>query len=111
MKLLAAISVCFLAVAAQDNPADQRKHLSVPTATNIRPLSVAAAQIERESQYPAVIHLKGEVEIKTPVCVAGGPGTALVCAGYVVLRADAADLHEDSGAVEATGNVRVTREK
>ena len=96
---------------AQDNTADQRKHLSVPTATSIRPLSVAAAQIERGSEYPAVIHLKGDVEIRTPVCVTSGPGTALVCAGYLVLRADAANLHEDSGAVEASGNVRVTREK
>jgi lipopolysaccharide assembly outer membrane protein LptD (OstA) len=43
--------------------------------------------------------------------VASGPGTALACAGYVVVRADQADLHEDSGEVEATGNVRVTREK
>jgi hypothetical protein len=112
MKLpLALLFVCALTFGAQDNPVDQRKHLSVPTATSVRPLSVAAAQIERGGHYPSIIHLKGDVEIRTPVCVAGGPGTALACAGYVVLRADAADLHEGSGTVEASGNVRVTREK
>jgi lipopolysaccharide assembly outer membrane protein LptD (OstA) len=108
---LAAFSVCALAFAAQDNPADQRKHLSVPTTTYVRPVSVAAAQIERGPQYPSIIHLKGDVEIRTPVRVATGTGTELACAGYVVLRADQADFHEDSGAVEASGNVRVTREK
>jgi len=68
-------------------------------------------EIDRGTQYPSVIHLKGNVEIRTPVCVAAGPGTALACAGYVVVRADQADLHEDTGEVEASGNVRVTREK
>ena len=75
------------------------------------PLSVAALGIEREGDYPAVIHLKGSVEIKTPVCTKEGQGSALHCDGYVVLRADQADLREDSGQIEAQGNVRVTREK
>jgi lipopolysaccharide assembly outer membrane protein LptD (OstA) len=71
-------------------------------------MSVAALGIEREGDYPAVIHLKGRVEIKTPVCTKEG---VLHCDGYVVLRADQADLQEDSGQIEARGNVRVTREK
>lgn len=111
MKLpLAALAVCALVLTAQDRPAEL-KHLSVPTATSVRPVEVAALEVVRELPYPSVIHLKGSVEIKTPVCLVTGPGTAQSCAGYVVLHADQADLHEDSGQIEASGSVRVTREK
>ncbi len=75
------------------------------------PCRLPRSGIEREGDYPAVIHLKGSVEIKTPVCTKEGQGSALHCDGYVVLRADQADLREDSGQIEARGNVRVTREK
>jgi lipopolysaccharide assembly outer membrane protein LptD (OstA) len=112
MKLaIAALLLCVLAYAAQDNPSDPRKHISVPTTTNVRPVQAAAAEIERGTEYPSVIHLRGNVEIRTPMCVAAGPGTALSCAGYVVVRADRAEVHEDTGDIEATGNVRITREK
>ncbi|MGO9256996.1 MAG: hypothetical protein ACLQU1_11930 [Bryobacteraceae bacterium] len=112
MKLsLAALAVCTLALTAQDNPAGQLKHLSVPTATSLRPVSVAAMEIEIGLPYPSVIHLKGSVEIRTPVCVVTGPGNAWTCNGSVVLRADEADLHEDTGQIEASGNVKVTRER
>jgi lipopolysaccharide assembly outer membrane protein LptD (OstA) len=107
----AALLVCALGYAAQDNPSDQRKHISVPTTTNERPVQVRAAEIEHQAQYPSVLHLKGNVEIRTPMCVATGPGTALACDGYVVVRADRADVHEDTGEIEATGNVRITREQ
>ena len=111
IRFLAALTVCTLTLAAQDYPAGQLKRLSVPTTTSLTPLSVAALDIEREGLYPSVIHLKGSVEIKTPVCVKAGPASALSCAGYIVLRADAADFHEGSGQIEARGNVTVTREE
>jgi hypothetical protein len=107
---LAVLAVCTLALTAQDYPAGQLKRLSVPTTTNVNPISVAALGIEREGQYPGIIHLKGSVEIKTPVCVKAGQGSALFCDGYVVLHADQADFHEGSGQTEARGNVTVTRE-
>jgi hypothetical protein len=110
-RSLAALAVCTLALTAQDYPAGQRKSLSVPTTTSVKPLSVAALDIEREGLYPSVIHLKGSVEIKTPVCLKAGPSHALYCAGYIVLHADAADFHEGSGQIEARGNVTVTREE
>jgi hypothetical protein len=109
--LLAALCGSALVLAAQDKPADQRKHLSVPTPTSATPIRIAASEIERGATYPSVIHLKGDVEIRTPVCVTTGPGTQTACAGYIVMRADEADFHEDSGEVEARGTVRVTREK
>jgi lipopolysaccharide assembly outer membrane protein LptD (OstA) len=111
IRFLAAIAVSTVALTAQDYPAGQLKHLSVPTSTNAPPIRVAALGIEREGDYPAIIHLKGSVEIKTPVCTKEGQGSVLNCDGYVVLRADQADLQEDSGQIEARGSVRVTREK
>lgn len=108
---LAAAATGILTLAAQQYPDGQLKRLTIPTTTNVQPLSAAALYVEREGDYPSIVHLKGSVEIKTPVCLVVGPGTVQHCAGYVVLRADEADLHEDSGQIEARGNVRVTREK
>lgn len=110
---VAALVVCALALTAQEKPTARLKHLSVPTVTSVRPLSVSAGEIERGLPYPSLIHLKGNVEIRTPVCIVNGPGDARswVCDGSVVLRADEAVLHEDSGRIEASGNVRVTRER
>jgi lipopolysaccharide assembly outer membrane protein LptD (OstA) len=108
---LAALALSALSLTAQTYPPGQLKRLTVPTRTSLSPLSVSALEIEREGEYPAIIHLKGSVEIKTPVCVKGVPGNALFCAGYVVLHADQADFHEDSGQTEAQGNVTVTREQ
>lgn len=112
MKVIAgALAACSLTLIAQEYPAGQLKHLSVPTTTNGKPLAVAALEVERGFPYPSVIHLKGAVEIRTPVCVLTGAGTALSCAGYLVLRADEADLREQTGEVEARGHVTLTREK
>ena len=66
-------------------------------------------EIDRELQYPSVIHLKGAVEIKMPVCVVTRPGTVQTCGGEIVFRADEADLHEDTGQIEAKGGARITR--
>jgi hypothetical protein len=104
-----ALIVCAFTLRAQD-PA-QVKHMSVSTMTNARPLLVSALEIERGLPYPAVMHLKGSVEIKTPVCLNAGPNRAQYCDGYIVLRADEADLHEDSGQIDPRGKVTVTREK
>jgi len=74
-------------------------------------VTVAALEIERGAEYPTVVHMKGSVEIRMRVCVVTGPGNTQACAGYMVMRADAADYHEDSGQIEARGNVTFTREK
>ena len=101
---------CAVMLGAQDYPAGERKHLSVPIASSAKPLAVAAAEIERDGSYPSVIHLKGDVEIRMPVCVATGPGgTVQHCAGEIVFRADEADLHEDTGQIDGKGELRVTR--
>jgi len=101
--------VCAVVLAAQNYPAGERKHLSVPIASSAQPLVVAAMEMERGVHYPSVIHLRGDVEIRMPVCVVTGPGTVQHCAGEIVFRADEADLNEDTGQIEAKGAVRVTR--
>jgi hypothetical protein len=67
-------------------------------------------EIVRDLPYNSVIHLKGSVEIKTPVCIKAGPDNQLRCDGSVVLRADEADIREDTGSINASGHVTVTRE-
>ncbi len=122
--LLAALAVSAAAVTAQDRPtliAQDRpaglKHLTVHTSTSLRPVDVAALEIVRDIPYNSIDHLRGSVEIKTPVCIQQHDATnrsdstnQWTCDGFVVLHADQADFHEDSGQIEASGNVRVTRE-
>ena len=108
---LVLLSFPALVLMAQDRPAPELKHLTVPTATSVRPVSLTAFDVVREGDYPAIIHLKGSVEIKTPVCLDVGPGSRQACSGYVVLHADEADFREDSGQIDARGSVKVTREQ
>jgi hypothetical protein len=109
MKISIATLMCTFAISAQNYPTGQLKHISVPIASSAQPLAVAAMEIDRELQYPSVIHLKGAVEIKMPVCVVTGPGTAQNCAGEIVFHANEADLHEDTGQIEAKGGAKITR--
>lgn len=108
---LAVLAICALALAAQEYPAGQLKHLPIPAANGVQPVSVAALEIERGAEYPTIVHLRGSVEIRMPVCVRTGPGNGQACNGYVILHADEADYHEDSGKIDARGNVTVIREK
>jgi lipopolysaccharide export system protein LptA len=108
--MLSVFAACAMSLAAQDYPPGQLKRLTVPTRTNAKPLSVSAMDIERIDEYPSTIHLKGNVEIRTPVCVNTGRDGVQQCAGYLVIHADEAELHEGTGRVETRGKVTVTRE-
>src|SRR5690348_387766 len=110
-QVFAVLAICSATTTAQVDPAAPRKHLSIPTGTNLRPISVSALNIEHELQYPSIIHLSGSVEIRTPVCVVVGSGKGQRCDGYIVLHASKAEFYEDSGRIEASGSVTVTREK
>jgi lipopolysaccharide assembly outer membrane protein LptD (OstA) len=105
----AALAMSVAALSAQDRPAEL-KHLLVPSSTDRRWVTIAAMEIVRDLPYNGIDHLKGAVEIKMRECVFTGPNHQQTCNGYVVLRADQADYHEDTGQIEASGNVRVTRE-
>jgi hypothetical protein len=97
-----------MAALAQENP-QELKHLPVAplNGTTIGQATVSARSIERGVGYPAVIRLKGDVEIRTPVCFQTSKGTQMTCPGETVLRADEAEYHEDTGEIEAHGKVTV----
>jgi len=94
--------------------AQEPKHVTVPTDTNVQPIHVSAREIvrevAREQPYSSVLNLKGGVEIKTPVCIASGRNNAQQCSGYLVFRADEADMNEQSGRIESRGQATLTRE-
>jgi len=91
----------------QDMASDS-KHLTVVPLTAHRPVVLTANTIERGISYPSVVILKGDVEIKTPVCLPVGKKGKMICDGEMIVRADEAEFHEDTGKVEAHGNVAVT---
>jgi hypothetical protein len=107
MKLFAAIAFCTLTVTAQDG----LKHLVLPATSQELPMWLTAQEILRGPGTSETVHLKGSVEVRWRVCVPGKSGNGLTCDGYTVIRADEADVQGDSGAVDARGNVRITREK
>ena len=105
-----AMIFCLRAVGQDTNSpgqANDMKYLTVPPLEGPRTVRVAALNIEHGVDYPTIIRLKGNVEIKTPVCVRVGEKKELVCEGYMVLHADEATFNEATGAIEAHGNVTV----
>jgi hypothetical protein len=93
---------------AQENRSGELKHITAAPQNGSRPVSLTALSIVRGAQYPTVISLKGSVEIKTPVCLPSGKNNALVCDGEMIVHADEAEFHEDSGEIQAHGNVQIT---
>ena len=103
-------AVAFLTLAiGQVNPPEM-KHIIIPQPNSAgRDVSLAALQIERGVEYPTVVRLSGNVEIKTPVCIPGRKkGDNMLCDGDMVLHADRAEFHEDTGQIDAHGDVTVT---
>ena len=100
--------LCIIAVptTAQENTAEL-KHVTVPIVNGSRPVSLTALSIEHGLEYPAVISLKGRVEIQTPVCLPVGKKGAPVCDGEMIVHADEAEFHEDTGEIQAHGNVQI----
>ena len=116
MKLLVGGFACVwmfaLALAGAAGQQNDVKHVIIPTPDRARPVQLSALNVERGAEYPSVVELKGNVEIRMPVCVhtekPGSKRMVLACNGETVLRADEASYHEDTGQVEARGNVTVT---
>jgi hypothetical protein len=77
-------------------------------------VSVTASSIQRDasaSNNPdlPVVYFKGSVEIRKPFCVSTRSGS--VCKEEMVLHADEAEYHPDTGSITPSGNVRVTFEE
>ena len=91
--------VCIVAACVVASAADQ-KHMRISNSDHVV-FDLAANSIETESSASAtVVHLKGNVEIRMR--------WADTSPERMVMHADAADFHEDSGEVDAHGNVTVT---
>jgi len=106
-SVISASAVFGLALFSAPLCGQEQKQLSVTPIGGLQAATVKANQIERGSHYPSVIHLTGGVEIKTPVCLPTGAQGKLICDGYMILRADEASYHEDSGRIDARGSVSV----
>lgn len=103
MKLfLAGVAVtCQLAIGQDRVPAPERLHVMATGPSNR--VMLEADNIERGAAYPSVIQLKGNVQIKAKAVVQESPLSLMV----MVVRADEASYHEDTGEIEARGNVHV----
>lgn len=101
MKLRAfAASIAFLTL-------EQKHAIGVPV-NGSWPATLAAQSIERGVEYPTVVRLTGNAEIRMRVCLPVGQDGKPTCDGYMIVRADEAQFHEDTGQIEARGNVVVT---
>jgi hypothetical protein len=121
MKLLpwTLVAACSLAIflpqsASTQDTGDSRLHWFGVT-PNAK-LHIMADRIVREdppnpglSPVASLVHLQGNVEIRT-CCVwnQSSGENSNVRSGYVILRADEADYHEDTGEIEARGTVRIS---
>ena len=82
----------------QDTAPPQRLNLTVGRST------LQAESIDRELPYPSVIRLKGNVQITVRTVVQYAPLSLMI----MVVKADEADYHEDTGEIEARGDVQVS---
>jgi lipopolysaccharide assembly outer membrane protein LptD (OstA) len=89
---------------------------AVATGTDRAAISLAADSIVKQdgaTRYDSLIHLKGNVEIRT--CCVQLPGRNQVIPGnpnppqaYMIMSADEADYDGETGKIEARGIVRVS---
>jgi hypothetical protein len=94
--------MCQFPVLCQDN---QTKHLLISPPDGGPARSLEALEIRRDTSNAHVVELNGMAQIRTALC-----GHEVLNRKMVVLRADTAVYHEDTGEIEANGNVHVTFE-
>jgi hypothetical protein len=71
----------------------------------------AASEVQRDLSNKAsksIVQLKGNVETKMITCVPSGRHEGKLCEEAMVLRADAVEFNEKTGAIAASGHVRIT---
>jgi hypothetical protein len=93
-------------VVCQEN---QLKHVLISPPDGGPAISLEGLEISRDISTTASAHaveLKGRAQIRTTLCGHEVPNRKMV-----VLRADTAIYHEDTGEIEANGNVHVTFER
>jgi lipopolysaccharide assembly outer membrane protein LptD (OstA) len=88
------------------NGQEPKYYTGVP-ADGTRPSVMTATNIERVGAYPSVIHLKGNVKVRTCTATTKKRGKP-ICGGFILLQADELTYHEDTGKMEANGSVSLT---
>lgn len=78
----------------------------------VEEVGITAASIHQDASaadnpHLPVMYLKGDVEIIKPSC----RNASTSCYTKMVLRADEAEYHPDTGEIKPSGNVRVTFEE
>jgi lipopolysaccharide assembly outer membrane protein LptD (OstA) len=114
--ILGALIACPVILSCQEQKTpEQAQPLHLWSAPNGTRVAMAADSIARQdpdpprpSPYASVIRLKGNVNIRTTTCIPAGRRHTKVCEAAMLLRADEADFREETGEIEARGNVRVT---
>jgi lipopolysaccharide export system protein LptA len=108
VRLIAAVAlyaaVWIPAAISQENKFDQLHQ-------KIGEVSLTASSMERDMSQTFALQLKGNVEIKKPLCVRPGRKRGLICDEAMVLKADEAEYRADTGEIIPRGNVRVSFEK
>src|SRR5947209_7116860 len=102
------LACVFVGQAISQESKTEQKHLTVAPLNSARAVTLSADSIDRHPHYPSEIQLKGHVEIRTPVCLPIGKPGEHACDGVMIVRADDAKFHEDTGEIEAHGDVSVT---
>jgi hypothetical protein len=111
--LVACSLAIFLPHAASSQDAAASR-LYVPGYANSGRMTLAADSIVREdppnpgpSPLASIIHLRGHVEVRT-CCVQFPTSKPDPPKAYVIVRADEADYHGDTGEIEARGVMRIS---
>ena len=68
MRYAVLVFLCFGCAAL----GQEQKHILTVAVNGKFPTTLTALDIERVGQYPSAVHLKGAVEIKSPVCLPFG---------------------------------------
>src|SRR4051794_11271099 len=103
MRRTLLVSLAFAGLA----PGQAQMHLTSAPLSGGRQVTMAADEITRTGDYPSTVHLKGAVEIRTPVCLSATENSKPLCDGQTIVRSDEATFHEDTGQIEAKGSVTV----
>jgi hypothetical protein len=102
-----AVSIVISVAPGQQSDLEQ-KHIVIAPQNATRLVAAEARHIERGLPYPSVVTLEGAVRIKTPVCLPVGPQNSVICDGYMIVRADSAEVDEKTGEIRPRGNVVIT---
>jgi hypothetical protein len=98
-------------IGQENKPTEPKEALHLSAGTGRANIHFVADSIERQdppmpppSHYASVVRLKGNVVIRTCCLQKGAKNQPKQ---VMIMRADEADFHQETGEIEARGNVRV----